>query len=331
LLVRDVNADGLADIVTTARDESDNGQLLVWLNSDLSEGIEGLGLSASAFEMEAPWTEIRSIDFGDTNGDFFGDVLIGSRDGRLIVARGAGDGTFAPAETNTSAQLVGGGALRVGELNGDGRLDVANASRVADSSIDQAFVRSLIGEGDGTFQVQTIGGLSSTGPENALRPLIGDLNNDGAEDLVLIHGTANSISVLLNQLSRFEPYGIGKAGSEGLIPQLRGRGYTTPGGQIEIIAEDVLGGTVGLFLVGVGRVDDQFLAMQTIVAQVLVFFDGEPGVPGDGGLNLPFTLPETSEIVGADVALQMLILDPGAGGDPFDLAFSNGLGLLIVQ
>jgi hypothetical protein len=91
------------------------GHLLVYRN------LGGV-LSVEAYPMGATWKEIRSLDIGDLTGDGIKDVALGARNGKLYIARGQPGGSFVPQITNPSAKAVGGGALRLAELNGDREL-----------------------------------------------------------------------------------------------------------------------------------------------------------------------------------------------------------------
>src|SRR2546422_7531311 len=75
----------------------------------------------------------------------------------------------------------------VGDVNGDGRPDLAVANYGSNS------VSVLLGNGDGTFQAaQTF--VAGSGP---VWVAVGDVNGDGRLDLAVANYYSNSVSVLL--------------------------------------------------------------------------------------------------------------------------------------
>lgn len=81
----------------------------------------------------------------------------------------AGDGTFTQ---NANYSMSGAASLTLGDLNGDGNLDLVSSNA--------NFVMSRLGNGDGTFGSAT----SIAGLGLAIAPALGDFNNDGRLDLV---------------------------------------------------------------------------------------------------------------------------------------------------
>jgi hypothetical protein len=325
LLLIDLTGDGRLDVLTTSVDDAlDEGRLLLFDSTTQQSTETALGPA---------WSTVQGLAVGDLTGDGLVDVAVGLDDGGLRLAEGTGAATFVAGSLDPLSAAVGGGALAMADINGDGRQDLLSSTSVDDGDVDQAFVRLLLGTAaPGVFSIQNVDALQSTGAVGALQPLLGEMNGDGAVDLILVHGTSDRISILVNQLSRFEEYGAGKAGSDDLVPHLSGSGFTTPGGQFELSVEDALGGTTGLLQFGVGQSLTGFLHVETVVFDLPLVMGGEPGVPGEGSMTLPLVVPDDPELVGVEVTLQALLLDPGAGQPaPVKLAASNGLALTVVQ
>jgi hypothetical protein len=140
------------------------------------------------------------VAVGDLNNDGLPDIAVAdasSRNNALIVRRGATPGSF-----DAAAPIAVGNpttAVAIGDLNGDGRADLAVASIASGGAgTVSVFFQSTITAGafSGRFDV-----AAGTEPL-ALR--IGDLNNDGRPDLVVANegpgsngtGTAG-VSVML--------------------------------------------------------------------------------------------------------------------------------------
>ena len=99
---------------------------------------------------------------------------------------GHGDGTFSAAPD----LVVGSGpySVAIGDLNGDGRPDIAAVNS------DGHSVSVLLGNGDGTFTTENEYPLGATPTTVA----IADLNGDSKLDLAVSDPGSNAIFVLLN-------------------------------------------------------------------------------------------------------------------------------------
>ena len=130
---------------------------------------------------------VLDVAIGDMNRDGRPDraVAIGSGTGEIGLFFNRGDGGFTPMVSKSVTPLGNAPSLlALGDLNGDGWLDVASAHTSAGK------LGVFLGAGDGGLLAQRSYDAGS-GLE-ALR--LADLNGDGALDAVLTNGTFNGFS-----------------------------------------------------------------------------------------------------------------------------------------
>ena len=127
---------------------------------------------------------------GDFNHDGKIDLAVPNGSGSTVsVLLGNGDGTFqAPViyNTDTNGNAY---ALAVGDFNADGNPDLV----VTNIGTGSATISVLLGNGDGTFQLQVpyvVGNHPSA-------VVVGDFNGDGDADVAVANQGDNTLSVLL--------------------------------------------------------------------------------------------------------------------------------------
>jgi hypothetical protein len=176
--VGDFNRDGKLDLVVAN-----------WFDYTLSVL---LGNGDGTFGAQAVYSTgpgPNSVVVGDFNGDGKLDLAVAgsysgpdSYAGSVSILLGNGDGSFQPHVDYP----VGDGsfAVVVGDLNADGKADLATANYSGKS------ISVLFGNGDGTFQPH----LDYLTTDSLLSLMIADFNGDGKPDLVSVPG----LNVLLN-------------------------------------------------------------------------------------------------------------------------------------
>jgi hypothetical protein len=107
----------------------------------------------------------------------------------------SGPRLFVPAVAYDSGGYTG-TSVAVGDVNGDGKLDVVMGNRCSDSgcSIGRGSLGVLLGNGDGTFQPAV---TYDSGGSYASGVAIADLNGDHKPDLIVVNGFSNTVGVLL--------------------------------------------------------------------------------------------------------------------------------------
>jgi hypothetical protein len=128
------------------------------------------------------------VALGDFNGDGRQDALLGanlvSQD--LRIALGTGDGTFGPPFTIQTGTRIG--RLAAADFDRDGRLDIAAlAYDQVLGTISNVRVEVFRGHGDGSFDTPVVTATSTTSTSYS-DMTVGDINNDGAPDVVTING-----------------------------------------------------------------------------------------------------------------------------------------------
>jgi uncharacterized protein (TIGR03437 family) len=182
IAVADFNGDGKPDVAAAS---AASGAVFLFLgNGDGTfQAAQNIMLGGGLVPLSAA--------AGDVNGDGKPDLIVAfnssdrTQPGGVAVLLGKGDGTFqAPVNITLAGPLVqqatgsaASAVLTLGDLNGDGKLDVVTAFQGSLSNQ----VAVLLGNGNGTFQAPLLSNTNTAPPMIA----IADINGDGKPDLVL--------------------------------------------------------------------------------------------------------------------------------------------------
>jgi hypothetical protein len=182
VVVGDFNGDHKQDIAVG----TEAGKIFLFLGNG-----DGSFQTAKVFNLGINQS-VQSFVAGDFNRDGRLDLAVTSDNvttgtGTVTVLLGNGNGTFRKAASIQVGTDAAG--LAVGDLNGDGNLDLVTTSLLADGS---RAVELLLGKGTGTFQAP----ISLTPGTRSESVAIGDFTGDGKLDLVLVDRFNNTVSVL---------------------------------------------------------------------------------------------------------------------------------------
>lgn len=172
--VADVNGDGKPDIIATNGGGYCDPACIDYV-------VVLLGNGDGTFEAPVSFPSVyntSALAVADVNGDGKPDLLVTSQfadpdrtqDGAVTVFLGNGDGSFGIGQSY-DAGSPSAWATAVGDLNGDGKLDLAVATSY--------YLEILLGNGDGSFEM-----AQNTATRISGSIMIADVNADGKADVL---------------------------------------------------------------------------------------------------------------------------------------------------
>lgn len=186
--VADVNNDQVDDIITT---NTEGGNVSVLLG-------DGKGGFAQATGSPSPANPRPfGVAIGDVNADGKRDLAIVNFSGQgtdtskdaITILLGNGDGTFKPAPGSPFKSGGSPVSVAIGDVNGDGVMDVAAANMTGNS------VSVLLGGKDG---MRPAPGSPLTVGKDPEFIALGDLNGDGKADVIVAETEGNAVRVIIS-------------------------------------------------------------------------------------------------------------------------------------
>lgn len=173
--IGDVNNDGRADVVMTTSfyfDEPNDYKLFVFLQDAAGVLQPPISYATSGSYTSRP----ESVDIGDVTGDGLDDVVVGLDDAGIEVFPQLPVGTLGASILYPTSDGL---KVRIGDLNNDGRLDVAGIGWGTDTAT--VFTQNAAG----TFDGPAVYTVTHSGYEDLE---IGDVTGDGLDDIVVMSG-----------------------------------------------------------------------------------------------------------------------------------------------
>jgi len=174
------------------RDLDQDGQMDVLFLTDFEDSVsviwgDGTRAMQSRSAIATP-VRPKSLAVGDVNGDGHQDIAVAScGDSTTFLLRGMGGRSFAPAIQALNVYGTNACRMALDDLNGDRRADLAVLNSLATSGVSLG-----LGQSDGTFDLT----MTTAAGNYQADVTIADLNGDFWNDLIVVDGSSNDVTVM---------------------------------------------------------------------------------------------------------------------------------------
>ncbi len=213
----DFDGDGCQDLAVESRD----ADAVLVNRGDCQGGFS----SAEARHTVGKWPYYH-LRTADLNGDGFSDVVTPNTEGSSIsILLGSADGLADEIRVNTREAPF---AVAIGDVSGDGHLDLAVAHRrgsMFDNNLDG--ITLLLGDGLGAFPPESTSWLAAGTAPTAVA--IADYDGDGTADLAVANQGSDDVSLFLGgpagtREAEGSPFAVGHLPQAVALADLNGDG-----------------------------------------------------------------------------------------------------------
>jgi hypothetical protein len=202
----------------------------------------------------------------------------------------------------------------VGDLNGDGKLDVVSANFGGFGALGSGSVSVLLGKGDGTFQA--VPGAVNVGRASPIAIALGDFNGDGKLDLACADVLGGTLTIFLGNGDG--TFHVGNTFSVGTLPLALAVADVNGDHKLDLVvtsagAQPQSAGQVAIYL---GNGDGTFQLGQSIPVGALPSAVAAGDLNGDGKVDVVLTSAATGTV--------NVLLGNGTFQAPVSLAVGTG-------